>query len=882
MSALGQPVSLDYEEELLGTPPGFRRATSDSAVVQPTAMANDAEHLNDQLHDDNNMAQQNQHLDDSHLTPNYQRRDLLRGLKNPKLAGLGPGISPYTPVDLNVYLQADDQDHGTPTPSRISPSPSGSSGTRHLLPPLSASSSRSHSPSSNHSPSLSPLPTLSELRNLQRANSAAGRLMAMKKLMGQTPPSPTSLRRAGSLNVGARGGMMGRNRGVGGDQDGEDDENNADNERGDDTLDDDNDDNDDNEIGRKDQDQELAQELNSFGQGMLGSPTKQTGARRNPNRNRRLGSIDLLRNRDQDHDSEQYSLSPDDHDHEDSQLDSVGFAQLIGSAREMTHPPPSAFPRPQLGRSNTVGTGGGEERRSVIGRRMMERLGSRTRSPQGDGEVASSSPGSGAIGLQSLLQRAKERRENEARARQVEAERQQESVVQAEAEQETTEQREENHEFTNPQEAALAQGGAQSPDRLPHEEPGDESLQPEHESTSKQEEESISTSPPIILSEVVSDLEPRPISSGILKRDLPETVGRSSFEAGVSSDSDHQRGSLMFLETSGSEDSHQRYRQHSPYFGLGHAGLGAGAGQSLFAGPSDLARSVSQATARSGVSDKFEYEAHLRRSGSEKRTTRASMVTPIPGDVVGNVTMEEILDADDSALREDTIEEIQSPIEDRENDRYGGDDLPVDMPVHQPQELHTRRLSVEAAHEYADGPEGLLPPLPPFVNEHGGPGRDSTISHTGGKHSTTPSESSLGSSLSAIPFIVSTGVEGSPETRTPRMPVPRRDMSMSSFPAEVQDGDKRGSEFSTPGRQYNSSVNSPSGTLTGTKDSPGSASIRQVMPNMLDQQPSSEGYEARTHRRLGSAFEERPNASRDHEVEELDDGASPAKYSIMS
>jgi hypothetical protein len=107
-------------------------------------------------------------------------------------------------------------------------------------------------------------------------------------------------------------------------------------------------------------------------------------------------------------------------------------------------------------------------------------------------------------------------------------------------------------------------------------------------------------------------------------------------------------------------------------------------------------------------------------------------------------------------------------------------------------------------------------------------------------------------------------------------------MSMSSFPAEVQDGDKRGSEFSTPGRQYNSSVNSPSGMLTGTKDSPGSASIRQVMPNMLDQQPSSEGYEARTHRRLGSAFEERPNASRDHEVEELDDGASPAKYSIMS
>ena len=182
----------------------------------------------------------------------------------------------------------------------------------------------------------------------------------MKKLMGQTPPSPTSLRRAGSLNVGARGGMMGRNRGVGGDQDGEDDENNADNERGDDTLDDDNDDNDHNEIGRKDQDQELAQELNSFGQGMLGSPTKQTGARRNPNRNRRLGSIDLLRNRDQDHNSEHYSLSPDDHDHGGSQLDSEGFVQSIGSAREMTHPPPSAFSRPQLGRSNTVGTGGGE------------------------------------------------------------------------------------------------------------------------------------------------------------------------------------------------------------------------------------------------------------------------------------------------------------------------------------------------------------------------------------------------------------------------------------------------------------------------------------------------------------------------------------------
>ena len=107
-------------------------------------------------------------------------------------------------------------------------------------------------------------------------------------------------------------------------------------------------------------------------------------------------------------------------------------------------------------------------------------------------------------------------------------------------------------------------------------------------------------------------------------------------------------------------------------------------------------------------------------------------------------------------------------------------------------------------------------------------------------------------------------------------------MSMSSFPAEVQDGDRRVSDFGTPGRHYGSSANSPSGTLTASKDSPGSSSIGLVTPRILDSQPSPENFNDRTHRRLGSAFEERQNDYRDHEVEELDDTASPAKYSIMS
>lgn len=711
----------------------------------------------------------------------------------------------------------------------------------------------------------------------------------MKKLMGQTPPSPSSLRRAGSLNVQAGAS---RQEGMGRVM--------MQRDRSDDTEDDDGEEDDDPERGLGtaeldqddvtvtpertadlDGDRQLAYELGSFNTGMLGSPTKQTGARRNPNRNRRLGSIDLLRSPPSDHE-----YRPDLERNLDLEL-----GPELGSARQAPATPPSAFPRPRLGRSNTVGTGGGEERRSVIGRRMMERLGSRTRvinheNDDAGGDAAAVEKIGGPVGLQGLMQRAKERRELEARAKEAE------EMAQAQAQNEDAEgdfpESEEDRVAAdspktlagtaqpyNPDSPGLTQ--RHSIERLSPSPPATEDNLDETVDDSPGESinafSGVSGSPPIVLSPVVAQSPPQAAPPGVLKRDPSDGVGRSSYEGGMSSDSDHPRGSVMFAETSGSEDSHQRYhRQHSPYFGLGHAG---GPGQSLFAGPSDLARSVSQATARSGMSDKFEYEAHLRRSGSLKRNTRASMVTPTPGDVVGNVTMEEILDADDSAIREDTIEEIQSPIEDRHHE----DALPSLMPSYRPETARRVSLSAQDAQEYADGPEDLLPPLAPFLNEKGTPVRDSVGNQTGGKHSTTPSESSLGSNLSAIPFILSPGSEGSPETRAPRMPMPRRDMSMSSFPAEIHDGDRRVSDFSTPGRHNTSSVNSPSGTFTASKDSPGSSSIGLVTPRILDSVSSPEEYEGKTHRRLGSAFEER---HRDHEVEELDDTASPAKYSIMS
>jgi hypothetical protein len=845
------------DEDLLTVeePPVFRRTASDPPPdISAGAMGSDEGSFHPQ---DGTAEESGRTMEqgDHQSTPDIQQR-LLSGLKNPSLARFGQEASPYTPVDLNAYLM--NESHSTPTPSRVSPL----GGSHHLLPPLSASSSRSHSPSHSNQ-SISPLPTLSELRNLQRANSAAGRLMAMKKLMGQTPPSPTSLRRAGSLNVGSRAHLSSRNtaNGTVDDEDQDEDRSIELVDRGDD---------DEQEHSRSTGDQDLAQELNDFGAGMLGSPTKQTGAKRNPNRNRRLGSMDLLtRNRPE----------------ELEEVNDVGDdpPQPIVSAQDVT-PPPSAT-RPRLGRSNTVGTGGGEERRSVIGRRMMERLGTRVARQDEGGALG------GAAGLQALVQRAKERKEQEMLRLKDEAEtlsrQQAEEAIMDEAgmDSEVGNASFENSpsDFDQPRfsDDLVDQIRADVVDRASLGDP------PTAADTASVAEHRLA--PPIIVENVVEEHEAD--TSPELGYEARQSIynGRQSLEGALSSDSDHRRGSVAFLETSGSEDSHQRYRQHSPYFGIGQGISTAGAhSHNLFAASNGLARSVS---ARSGASDTFEYAAHLRRSGSEKRTTRGSTATPVPdlGDTVGDNTLEQILTSDDSGMGEDSIEEIQSPVETPliETPPLGlpsGMRTPSDGRLSSDKSHVSPARSLQRAADYIGGDESLLPPLAPFATQQGDPHRDSTATQSGGKHSTTPSESSVGSALSAIPFFVSSGPENS-LSRTPRlpadlMPIARRDMSMSSFPAGVHGDDDRSSGFGTPGRTYGTSMGSPSNTLHTATDSPVSAyTVGPETPKIARRQPSAEGSATNTHRRLGSAFEPR---RMDAEVEELDEVASPAGHSIMS
>ena len=834
-------------------PPVFRRTASDPPPdISAGAMGSDEGSFHprdDTAEEFVRTIEQGNHQS----TPDIQQR-LFGGLKNPNLARLGQEASPYTPVDLNAYLM--NEGHSTPTPSRVSPL----DGSHHLLPPLSASSSRSHSPAHSNQ-SISPLPTLSELRNLQRANSAAGRLMAMKKLMGQTPPSPTSLRRAGSLNVGSRAQLMSRNA-----ADDTGDEEDQDEDRSNELVDRDDVDA---EHSRTMEDQDLAQELNDFGAGMLGSPTKQTGAKRNPNRSRRLGSIDLLtRNRPEE--------SEEVNDVDDN-------LQTAVAAQDVT--PPHSATRPRLGRSNTVGTGGGEERRSVIGRRMMERLGTRVAKQDEGGALG------GAAGLQALVQRAKERKEQEMLRLKEEAEtlaRQQAeeaSMDEAGMDSEVGNASFENSpsDFDQPR-FPDDRGDQVGTDDVGRASPGHSQTTP---GTAFVAEHRLG--PPIIVENAAEDYEGG--KSPELGSEPRHSIynGRQSIEGGLSSDSDHRRGSVAFLETSGSEDSHQRYRQHSPYFGIGQ-GMSAAGGHSrnLFAASDGLARSVS---ARSGASDTFEYAAHLRRSGSEKRTTRGSTATPVPdlGDTVGDNTLEQILTSDDSGMGEDSIEEIQSPVETPliETPPLGlpsGTRTPSDGRLSSEKSHVSPARSVQQVEDYITGHESLLPPLAPFATQHGGPHRDSTATQSGGKHSTTPSESSVGSTLSAIPFFVSSGPENS-LSRTPRLPadltpIARRDMSMSSFPAGIHGDDDRSSGFGTPGRTYGTSMDSPSNTLNTATDSPVSAyTTGPETPKIARRQPSNEGSNINTHRRLGSAFEPR---QMDADVEELDEIASPAGHSIMS
>ncbi len=190
----------------------------------------------------------------------------------------GQHASPYTPHDLTAYTAA------------LQPQSSASSALQ-----LQSSTSSAHpTPSPSPTPSVvlgigrstpSPLPSLGELRQLHRANSAAGRLVAMKKLMGQDPPSPTAIQSAGS--IGSTGMLETRST-----------------------------------PGRP----------LDFG---MGSPSRR---REGPPR------------------------TADDSD---------------PSARLLQADENRVNARPRLERSYTVGNGGGEERRSVIGRRMMQRLGNR-------------------------------------------------------------------------------------------------------------------------------------------------------------------------------------------------------------------------------------------------------------------------------------------------------------------------------------------------------------------------------------------------------------------------------------------------------------------------------------------------------------------------
>lgn len=568
---------------------------------------------------------------------------------------------------------------------------------------------------------------------------------------------------------------------------------------------------------------------------------------------------DEHQNEDEDEDS--HSV---DHAHKSSRSFSFNREpEHLHTSRPQIILPPATNsttpPRPILGRSNTIATSGGEERRSVIGRRMMERLGNRVAREGGDLNASTSSsigsedvdlvvqmdesparsidnapvrprlgasPGlmrsntsAGAIGiggntgnlglggLAALAKRARERREMEERMR------------------------------------------------------VEEQGRREHEQEQEEVEHDIQDQ-----SVRIQPQSPSPV---------PNQVNRFEREDSPSVDSH--------------EGHHLQVSSHlAPY------------------GQSDLDRTLSRMTARSGVSDFFEYEGHLRRSGSEKRyptPTSASLgSTPLIGsnagneEFVGDNTIEEILQNDSPDIGADnSFDEVGSrssvpglltpgnlawkatPI----SPGMFADAEEEDGEVGQDDEYHEDIEYRQSEGREVDDERDLLPPLAPFASTAGNtPDRHSEASsgRKFGHYNTSPSASSIASNISGVPFIVeaSPGMEGSLAPRPrhfPGMPpLDRRDMSLSSFPAEVAAEDGRSSGYGTPAKQphrliMTDSPASGAGNSGVAETDPKETPQRQVVGTPL------------THRRLGSAFKEHLDATEDEDTENI---TSPAGRSEMS
>lgn len=782
----------------------------------------------------------------------------LMEARNAAIGRISPGHPPYAnPFDQRQLM---------------APSPNGSV-VGNLLHPSSATIHRnSPSPfggdSVGSTPSRSsPLPTLSELRKLQRANSAAGRLVAMKKLMGETPPSPTSLRRAGSLNVGVdRGAMMSRE-----------------NKDGDGPT---------RFRGQASSSQDLVEELDVFGNGMLGSPTKRTGAGARMRANKRMGQTNLQQPASYDDDDEGpnvLSILPTPM--EVNELEPPDRALVLPS-----DPPTTLTSKPRLGRSNTVGTGGGEERRSVIGRRMMERLGNRVLKRANVPASQEPQPMSGQGETQPLVpQRQDLIRESDVQTPTPEAQ---------------------PHATTDDLEPVSRESGQAVNDAFHV--PNLNSARPAND----YQDLSTDTTPSREKANTPSRHPPSSFPASLISRDQDTDTSRSySRENSISSDTtSHRRGSTTIVDTSESEDSHHHrpHRFHSPRLAFGHDHQ-MGHGTSPLALHSELHRSVSRAsrmTARSGVSDTFEYESHLKRSGSDRRPQRnLHNVTPTPGGapggMVGDGTLEGLLLADSSDLKDDSLEEIRSPVDGTFPSLHY-----EPKPRKEEEALHSVATDLQHGHDdehpeesrqsQADGTlarkspvedeADLLAPLATFGEheEHDTPERQSSASE--GKKGSLPSPSSIASGISAIPFFMSTGQgTGFGESTKPLVtarPGPRRDMSMSNFPTEVHGSDGRLSGMATPAgpatpdrlhrntsTSMDSTVIGARGTISDLSSSPQGDHMATPKPAQRQIQDSHESP-FKTHKRLGSAFQE-PREENEAE-ENLDEIPTTGHLSIMS
>lgn len=424
--------------------------------------------------------------------------------------------------------------------------------------------------------------------------------------------------------------------------------------------------------------------------------------------------------------------------------------------------------RPILGRSHTISAGDGEERRSVIGRRMMERLGARVAQSipqdQQDGEEGigggGASIGTGLAGLKQLALRRQEEKmglgddfgqdlnaSSSASAltsplpsglANLQALAQKRRQAQADA------QTQAEAQFDHERELSLRS----APNQMPLAQP----LHPDHPRPASEEAEFLAASPP------------RP------SHDRPFPTS-SSFGSG--------------LEDSTLDPDHP------------------------------LTRADSRATANSGLSEgeAWEYEAHLRRSISARRakmlqdanfntmasTPASDSMKPMPSPDISSM---------ERATRslEDQIRKIQTtPTKSSGGGvaRKAGGSIEKMLPVtpnryDDADEDHPR--ITERLSDVEEDNDDLLPPLAPFANSHHYNPRNDPQGHSVSfSESSSASTASQGTQGSGIPLLMSMSPE-IPGLRLKKatMPAMRGD-SMSSFPAGVSE--HTNSLLGTPGKE---------------------------------------------------------------------------------